>query len=35
MTYPGEIVSILLIDPSPDTLYDDYSEKELADLKKA
>ena len=33
ITYPDEIKGILLIDPSPDKMYDGYSEKEYADFK--
>lgn len=31
--YPNEISALLLIDPSPDKLYDDYSEQEYKDFK--
>lgn len=34
MTYPEEIAGMLLIDPSPDKLYDDYTEKERTDFKR-
>lgn len=32
--YPDEIQAILLVDPSPDRLYDDYTEKEYRDFQK-
>ncbi len=31
--YPNEISALLLIDPSPDKLYDDYNEQEYKDFK--
>ena len=34
MTYPDELKGVLLIDPSPDILYDSYSEKEYLEFQK-
>jgi pimeloyl-ACP methyl ester carboxylesterase len=34
MTYPEEIKAILLVDPSPDKMYDEYSEEEYKNFKQ-
>ena len=32
--YPNEVKAVLLVDPSPNKMYDEYSEKEFNDFKK-
>jgi pimeloyl-ACP methyl ester carboxylesterase len=34
VSYPDEVVGLLLIDPSPDKMYDDYTEQEYQDFKE-